>query len=190
MTAKEANYEHDNSSTTRRSEWPADGGESPARNQSSQASTAITPTAHRSDGVDQRRPITTHSDGQPTQIPQQLEPYDASWELTLTRTSPLPTVAEFAGYDRVLPGAADRILKMAENNQRAIIVNNDRDSQAENWALKAATFGGTFLPWFCLAGAGVLALLGHDIAAIVGTVLGAASGGVQIANEVINRHKP
>jgi uncharacterized membrane protein len=33
----------------------------------------------------------------------------------VTYSGPLPTSAEFAGYERTLPGAADRVLAMAEN---------------------------------------------------------------------------
>lgn len=37
-----------------------------------------------------------------------------SRQVKLERRAPLPTVSEFAGYDNVLPGAADRILTMTE----------------------------------------------------------------------------
>jgi uncharacterized membrane protein len=33
---------------------------------------------------------------------------------TMTYIGPLPTSSEFAGYDKALPGAADRILSLAE----------------------------------------------------------------------------
>ncbi|MFS0250540.1 DUF2335 domain-containing protein [Corynebacterium striatum] len=35
-----------------------------------------------------------------------------------THTGPLPSVNDFAGYDDVLPGAADRIVQMAEKLKR------------------------------------------------------------------------
>lgn len=39
-------------------------------------------------------------------------------ELTVTKTSPLPDATEFSEYEKAVPGAGDRILKMAENEQK------------------------------------------------------------------------
>ena len=42
------------------------------------------------------------------------EQVSRSHQVKLERRAPLPTVSEFAGYENVLPGAADRILAMTE----------------------------------------------------------------------------
>ena len=64
---------------------------------------------------------------------------------------PLPHVEDFAAYDRVLPGAAHRILKMAERDQKARLRQN-----VANWftAFAAMILGRLFL--YALVGAAEL----------------------------------
>jgi uncharacterized membrane protein len=91
---------------------------------------------------------------------------------------PLPCPEDFAAYERVLPGAADRILKMAENQathrqgmeRRAI--SGDIAKSMMGTVLAYITFGGSMY--------GAVYLLLHDkpvqsLAALV-TALGAAFG--------------
>jgi len=91
---------------------------------------------------------------------------------------PLPQPEDFAAYERVLPGAADRILKMAENQathrqgmeRRAL--NGDIVKSMMGTILAYITFGGAMF--------GAVYLLLHDkpiqsLAALV-TALGAAFG--------------
>lgn len=47
------------------------------------------------------------------------------------RSGPLPDPEELAGYERLIPGSADRIFKMAEKQQDHAIAMNLRD-----WRLK------------------------------------------------------
>lgn len=58
-------------------------------------------------------------------------------------SGPLPSAAEFSRYEQVLPGAADRILSMAEQSlqaeidgQREIRKIYAEDRKAENWCMK------------------------------------------------------
>jgi len=91
---------------------------------------------------------------------------------------PIPPVEDFAGYERILPGAADRILKMAEN-QAGHRQTLERRALAGD-LVKAMM--GTVLAYITFAGAmgGAVYLLANDkplygLAALV-TALGAAFG--------------
>lgn len=44
--------------------------------------------------------------------------------------APLPAVEEFKGYESVLPGAAERIMKMAELNAKAAAEMTEGDATA------------------------------------------------------------
>jgi hypothetical protein len=93
-------------------------------------------------------------------------------------SGPLPRPDDFAAYERVLPGAADRILKMAENqagHRQAL------ERKAITGDL-AKSMLGTILAYITFAGAmaGAVFLLANDkplygLAALV-TALGAAFG--------------
>lgn len=93
-------------------------------------------------------------------------------------SGPLPRPEDFAEYDRVLPGAADRILKMAENQAT-------HRQGLERRALSGDLFKsmmGTVLGYIAFGGSmyGAVYLLLHDkpiqsLAALV-TALGAAFG--------------
>lgn len=91
---------------------------------------------------------------------------------------PIPPVEDFAGYERILPGAADRILKMAENQaghrqtleRRAL--NGDLIKAMMGTILAYLTFGGSMT--------GALYLLANDkplysLATFI-TAIGAAFG--------------
>lgn len=66
----------------------------------------------------------------------------ARMEMT-AMSGPLPPSHEFASYEKTLPGAADRILRMAEEAQKADIKADQdmrdayrEDRRAENWVFK------------------------------------------------------
>jgi uncharacterized membrane protein len=89
---------------------------------------------------------------------------------------PIPPVEDFEGYERILPGAADRILKMAENQAGH---RQSLERRALTGDLVKAMMG-TILAYISFAGAmaGAVYLLTNDkplygLAALV-TALGAA----------------
>lgn len=89
--------------------------------------------------------------------------------ITYSRSAPLPTVEEYAGYERVLPGAADRILTMAEKaldieaaDRAADRGNEAEDHKAENACMLVASFAFSFLPWVAFVMAGVCAIAGNN----------------------------
>lgn len=106
-----------------------------------------------------------------------------------SRSGPLPDVAEFAGYEQVLPGAADRIMAMAEHALHAEIQTQQRESRAEATAFVGAALGVSYLPWFLFAIAGLLAIKGLETAAIITGAAGLLSSGPQIIN-ASKRAKP
>ena len=82
------------------------------------------------------------------------------------RSAPLPTVDEFAGYERIQPGAADRIITMAEKSLDAEIeaqrTSNEvaaKDHKAQNICMIIATIAYSVLPIIGFGSAVVCAAL-------------------------------
>lgn len=85
---------------------------------------------------------------------------------------PLPPPEVFAGYDKVLPGAAERILKMAEdeaNHRRAqegkLVTSTCRDGRLGLWM-------GFLIGMLGISGSCVVAIIGN---AVAGSVMGITS---------------
>lgn len=55
----------------------------------------------------------------------------------MIRSAPLPAPHEFKGYEAVLPGAADRILRMAEKDQDSLIAARAADVEDRHTATRA-----------------------------------------------------
>lgn len=93
---------------------------------------------------------------------------------------PLPHPQEFAGFEEVLPGAADRILSMAEKRQQAEIDQQLMTSRAEARAFVGAAWAVSFFPWaLTLLTAGLLAV-GQTMPAAAAGIAAALSAGPQI----------
>jgi uncharacterized membrane protein len=104
-------------------------------------------------------------------------PHHAQFKQTIHQ-GPLPAPEAFAAYERVLPGAADRILKMAESQSEhrqgmeSRALTGDIVKSMMGTVLAYITFGGSMF--------GAVYLLLHDkpiqsLAALI-TALGAAFG--------------
>lgn len=72
-------------------------------------------------------------------------------QIAAAYSGPLPSPADFAAFDHALPGAADRILAMAERRQAAEIANSERASRAESSSLRATAVAFAFLPYGLMA---------------------------------------
>ncbi|GIW33744.1 DUF2335 domain-containing protein [Meiothermus sp.] len=86
--------------------------------------------------------------------------------------SPLPKPSDFEGYERVLPGAASRLMEMAEREQRALIELRQQDAQLTKQMMeydyksfRAGQWMGLVVTIFSLAAAFVLAYRDNNIAA-------------------------
>ena len=84
-------------------------------------------------------------------------------------SGPLPPPAQLAGYETVLPGAAERIMSMAEQQQdhRQGLETKAMDHMA--WRSNMGLFTAAGIALAVLAASVVLIATGHDAA---GTVLG------------------
>ena len=107
------------------------------------------------------------------------------------RSAPLRTVDEFAGYERIQPGAADRIITMAEKSLDAEIeaqrTSNEvaaKDHKAQNICMIIATTAYSILPIIGFGSAIVCAALGQSVAAAFGALIGAVTVGPQIIQEI------
>lgn len=84
-------------------------------------------------------------------------------------SGPLPHPEHFKKYNQIVPGSANRLLKMTEDDLKHI--HNIQNSQIS--IEKIATIGGLIAGWtiavIALLGSGYLIIENHDIA---GTVLG------------------
>lgn len=103
----------------------------------------------------------------------------------------MPDPAEFSGYEAVLPGAADRIVRMAEKDQDSLIAAREGDikdrhvaAEAEAAALKVTVYGFAGLPYVLTATAIVMACLDKDLQALVSGVSAAVSFTPQVINAI------
>lgn len=115
-------------------------------------------------GVEQGRPDSSRVDGTGEGVQQVA----LQW-----RSAPLPTVDEFAGYERIQPGAADRIITMAEKSLDAEIeaqrTSNEvaaKDHKAQNVCMIIATTAYSILPIIGFGSAVICAALGQSVAAV------------------------
>lgn len=119
----------------------------------------------------------------------------------VSRSGPLPEVSEFAGYENVLPGAAERIMSMAELAAKAAAEATLADAAATRAAADSITEDGRAVKrgqtWFgtlaviLIALAGLLAFYGNAWSAAATAGLGMISGfGVLIRPVNTERWKP
>jgi len=93
-------------------------------------------------------------------------------------SGPLPPPEELAKYDRILPGAADRIIRMAEQqsvhrqNLETVVIGANATTQ--KWGLAcafviamSAVWGGIWISLKGMSGAGLTTIIGA-LAALVG----------------------
>ncbi|MCH9277239.1 DUF2335 domain-containing protein [Bifidobacterium amazonense] len=90
-------------------------------------------------------------------------------------SSPLPSSKELAGYEHVLPGAADRILSMAEDSlhseidyQKQLVEIYREDRRAENWVYKFTSAVFSLMPAAAFTSSVVFFALGMNPAALIG----------------------
>ncbi|MBF0698036.1 DUF2335 domain-containing protein [Actinomyces bowdenii] len=96
------------------------------------------------------------------------------------RSGPLPDPAEFAAYEEVLPGSADRILTMAERALEARIEDQHTTARAEARAFLGAAWAVSFFPWLLGVLTIGLMLAGESAVAAVTALVTAATAGPQI----------
>lgn len=143
-------------------------------------------------------PIKSMDDGeqQPEEGNEQQGTIGPSTSITYSRSAPLPTVTEYEGYERVLPGSANRIMTMAEKSlnieaedRKAAREMEAADRKAENVGLIVASIAFSFLPWVGFISAVIFAALGNNTATVVGSVIGAITAGPQIIDAVKKKRK-
>lgn len=112
------------------------------------------------------------------------------------RSGPLPSVEEYAGYERVLPGAADRILAMAEksldieiSDRKAATAMEAADHKAENLSMLITSVAFSFLPWMAFGAAIVCAAFGNNVGTFIGSIVGVFSAGPQLIDAVKRKRK-
>lgn len=92
-------------------------------------------------------------------------------------SGPLPSSKELAGYEQVLPGAADRIIRMAEDSlhseidyQKQLVNIYAEDRKAENWVFKFTSVVFSLIPAASFVSALVFFALGRNVEAFTGVV--------------------
>ena len=118
-TAEEAN--HGGNDDVRSDPVRRDPGVPPRREPERGELQAVEDSSARRDvegvGVSWSQPVLGDADGGP------LAGIQSAFQLTQAYTGPLPAPSDFGAFERTQPGAADRILTMAENRQAAEIEN-------------------------------------------------------------------
>lgn len=119
----------------------------------------------------------------------------------VSHSGPIPPAAEFAAYEAILTGAADRILAMAEKSSAAAAEATSADAAAtraaatsileDGAAVKRGQYIYAVITLVCLVLAVILILFGHPIPAAVSGVAGIVSGfGVLITPVNKDRWRP
>ncbi|MCI1643810.1 MAG: DUF2335 domain-containing protein [Bifidobacterium crudilactis] len=149
-------------------------------------------TAGADQGVEQRGQSDQTSDGSA----EGTVTFTGAQVEAFMHSGPLPAVSEFAGYNQVLPGAADRILSMAEKSLDMEVSDRQREGENkranqddENWALKVAAFGFTFLPWMGFLVSAFSAAMGQQAASTIAALVGAVTAGPQMIEAVKKKRK-
>ena len=102
--------------------------------------------------------------------PPQERPVSVVGGLTVEETTfsgPLPPLAMYEGYERAFPGSANRILTLAEEEQRGRDAWETRALTAEVEERKRGQWIGAALAVFCIAGAIYLAANGEQLVAAI-----------------------
>ena len=96
----------------------------------------------------------------------------------ISRSGPLPDPEDLAGFERALPGCAERIVRMAEKAQDAAIEDGHLSTRAEASALKWTAVSLSLVPLLMMGVAGFLAFVGKSTGAAWVAVAAAAVGGL------------
>ena len=102
--------------------------------------------------------------------PQQERRVSVARGLTVQETTfsgPLPPLPMYEGYERAFPGSANRILTLAEEEQRGRDAWETRALTAEVEERKRGQWIGAALAVFCIAGAIYLAANGEQLVAAI-----------------------
>lgn len=150
----------------------------------------------RSAGLEQHRQEDQDFDGElriddaiPAEVVEEITRQGRAEMLALVQEAhagPLPPAAEFGRYDEILPGAADRILKMAEKDielQEKQVAGNVEIQSAIASSIRSAARRADSQLWAYLvlsiaivAVACILAWNGKDVPAVFAIVVASASG--------------
>ncbi|MFW2600176.1 DUF2335 domain-containing protein [Aliarcobacter butzleri] len=87
-------------------------------------------------------------------------------------SGPLPHPEHFKKYNQIVPGSANRLLKMAEDDLAHVHSIQRRQSNTETAATILGLISGFAIAIIALVGSGYLIMQGHDVA---GAVLGTGS---------------
>ncbi|WP_278925353.1 DUF2335 domain-containing protein [Staphylococcus auricularis] len=114
-------------------------------------------------------------------------------EVSLTKSGPLPDPKDFEEYEEVLPGSADRIVKMAEKNQshRIEIEKQEQEKyyESNNTITIKGIVSSTIISVSGIMGSVVLGIFGNEWAAgLIGT-LSLGNIVVNMINSTVNNIK-
>lgn len=112
------------------------------------------------------------------------EPTTRPATIQATFTGPLPPPLALQGYDMVVPGAAERILRMAETDQEQTLALQAKVVEQEVFEGRMARWSALILPIFGLSAATFVILSGHDVA---GGAIGVAALGAPLVAAVLKR---
>lgn len=110
-------------------------------------------------------------------------------------SGPIPYPRMLADYEVILPGAADRILTMAEDNQRQEIRSRQESDEREMISTKAESFALRFIastyagaPYAFVVLTGVLAVMGKETEALASIAIAFITASAQIIDRLRRRN--
>lgn len=102
--------------------------------------------------------------------------------MSASYSGPLPLPSDFEGYERVVPGAADRILTMAETQQKELLKQASKEQEANIKENRRAQWFAFILGLFVIGGIVFLinadkTIMAFAFMAVSGIVTAFVSGG-------------
>ena len=121
---------------------------------------------------------------EPLPEPASSDQLPRSATLQATFSGPLPPPVALQGYEMVVPGAAERILQMAEAEQQQALALQAKVVGQEVLEGKMARWSALIIPVFGLSAATLMTLTGHDVA---GGAIGVAALGAPLIAAVLKK---
>jgi uncharacterized membrane protein len=134
--------------------------------------------------------VVAHGDGNGAGEGEQGELFSTEGLSISAWSGPLPSPEILSGFEQALPGAADRIIRMAEEAQAAEIEDRHVSTRAEARSFVLASFGVAYLSWLLALVTIGLIVVGQDGVAAITGIITAVTVGPQIIAQVRPKKTP
>ena len=125
-----------------------------------------------------------------TDDPEEMREIVVQEMISRTKSGPLPDPEDFKKYEEVLPGSADRIMKMAENNQENRLelqkIEQEKYYNSNDKITSKGITSSTIISIAGISGAVLLGIFGNEYAASIIGTLSLGNIVVNMINSTVN----